>query len=69
MREKARVIMCQVFIVHGDKDTDVSVQDSKELVKFLPNAQLHVFKDAEHFFKKPGQKEELVKLISDWLVA
>ncbi|MFH1246758.1 MAG: alpha/beta hydrolase [Candidatus Micrarchaeota archaeon] len=68
MREKAAKIKCPVFIVHGDKDTDVTVKDSEELVKFLPNAELHVFKGAEHFFRNPGEKEELVKLIVDWLV-
>lgn len=66
MREKAHGIKCPVLIVHGDKDADVAIQDSEELVKLLPNAELHVFKGAEHFFKAPGQKEKLVTLIVDW---
>ncbi len=68
MREKAAGIKCPVFIVHGDKDEQVTLQDSQELVKFLPNAKLYVFKGAGHRFLEPGQKEKVVKLITNWLV-
>ncbi len=67
MREKARGIKCQVFIVHGDKDESVPLEDSVQLVKFLPNTKLEVFKGASHRFTEPGQKEALVKIIAGWL--
>ena len=67
MREKARGINCPVFMVRGDKDESVPLEDRVHLVKCLPNAKLEVFKCASHRFTEPSQKEKLVKIIVDWL--
>lgn len=52
--EIAKKIKSPILIVHGDKDINVSVQQSKKLINLIPksvNKKLVVIKGADHYFK------------------
>ncbi|MFH0713585.1 MAG: alpha/beta fold hydrolase [Candidatus Micrarchaeota archaeon] len=62
-------IKCPVLILHGDKDEDVSLSDSEELVKHLQKGKLIVLKGADHKLFVNGNRNEAIRIISEWLVS
>ncbi len=50
-----------ILIIHGDKDTSVSLNEAKELHKWNPNSELEIIEGADHVFntKHPWRKNEL----------
>ena len=50
-----------MLIVHGDKDTSVSIQEAKALHQWYPNSQLNIVEGADHVFntRHPWTKDEL----------
>ncbi len=67
MYSKARRIKCPVLIIHGNKDEQVDLNDSKKLAKRLPNAKLIVLKGANHNMKIKGDRSKATKLFVKWL--
>lgn len=61
-------IICPVLILHGNKDEDVSLSDSKELVKHLQNGKLIVQKGGDHRLMVNGDRSEAIRIITEWLV-
>jgi len=55
---------CPLLIIHGSKDERVPLEDSKQAVKILPNAKLHIIEGMDH--KGMEQKEEVAGLAEDW---
>lgn len=70
MWQRAEKIKCHVIIVHGDKDQDVLLSDSQELVKHFPNAKLVAIKGANHRLRvnhDDSERNKALKMIADWL--
>ena len=42
------MVLLQVLLIHGDKDSLVPVSNSVRLAALLPNAELKIMKDAGH---------------------
>lgn len=61
-------ITCPALIVHGNKDSTVSLDQSKRLFGVLKSEEkdLQIIEGANHYFDKPGEREELHRLAVDW---
>jgi 2-hydroxymuconate-semialdehyde hydrolase len=53
------------LLIHGHEDRFVPVQSSLYVMEYLPNAQLHVFKNCGHW-AQIEQKERFLKLTRDF---
>ena len=63
----ARAIACPALIVHGNKDIDVPIEQSKRLFGAIRSEEkdLHVLEGCSHDYS-PAQKKELNRLAVDW---
>lgn len=61
-------ITVPTLIVHGDADTEVSVEQSIKLSKLIPNCQLKIIPGASHRFQEGNTKEEMLNEISDFIL-
>lgn len=66
--EEAAKITIPTLIVHGDKDKNVPIQQSKKLAKIIKNSKLEIIKGADHFFSKPEEFDKAHKLIVEFVV-
>ncbi|MCF7871678.1 alpha/beta hydrolase [Candidatus Woesearchaeota archaeon] len=57
-----------VVIVHGAKDVDVPVKQSKKISKIFKNCELHIMENATHYFENEGEFEEMIKIISNFVI-
>lgn len=61
--EIVKTIRIDTLIIHGDKDDNVPVMQSKKLYRVLKNrACLEIVPDANHSYKQPGQLEFVIDL-------
>jgi dipeptidyl aminopeptidase/acylaminoacyl peptidase len=65
--EVAPKVSIPTIIVHGNADEEVDVEQSRELVKLMPNAQLIEIDGADHRYSKPEDKEKMFTLIAAFL--
>jgi len=61
--QEAAKILIPTFIVHGDKDKNVPVEQSKKLVQIIKNSKLEIIAGADHFFSKPDDFDKAHRLI------
>jgi uncharacterized protein len=61
-------IQIPVFIVHGDEDVIVPVQQSEKLNLVLPNSTLEIIKGADHFYHKSEDFEKAIHLMVDFVL-
>ena len=61
-------INISVLIVHGNKDENVPVNQSLELVKHLKNGKLEIVKGADHRFTNKQHFDKSIKLTVSWLL-
>jgi 2-hydroxymuconate-semialdehyde hydrolase len=54
-----------ILLIHGHADRFVPLQSSLNVMDYLPNAQLHIFKRCGHW-AQVEQKERFIKLTSDF---
>lgn len=64
----AEKINIPTIIIHGEKDIDVPVKQSKKLNKILKNSELYLFENADHYFKKEGEFEKMIKLLFEFII-
>lgn len=55
--DAAKNISCEVFIVNGDKDNTVTLDQPKKLIQIIPSAKLEVIEGGDHHFD--GMKEKV----------
>lgn len=63
----AAAITIPTIIVHGDKDQNVPLLQSKELAKVIKNSKLEIIKGADHSFFQPEDFEEAHRLIVEFV--
>tara|TARA_Y100000310_G_scaffold345354_2_gene464087 strand:- start:3533 stop:4291 length:759 start_codon:yes stop_codon:yes gene_type:complete len=66
--EVAKQIKIPTIIVHGDKDESVPVEQSKKIVEIFEKGKLEIIKNADHGFSKPEDFEEMIRLISEFVI-
>lgn len=66
--EAARKIKIPVLIVHGDKDEDVPVEQSRKTASLIKSCRLEIIKGADHRYTNPEHFEKMVKLISEFII-
>ncbi len=66
--EVVNKIKIPILIVHGDHDTEVPIDQSRKLVKLLPNAKLVEVSGADHGYKKPGERKEMVEVFYQFIM-
>lgn len=64
----AKNITIPTLIVHGDKDTTVSLSQSKELVSVIKNSTLYIVKGADHFFTDKLLFQEMINNVSKFIL-
>ena len=64
----AKQIKIPTLIVHGDADEIVPIDQSKKLVKIIPNARLVLVEGARHRYEEETNFKQMVKLITDYIV-
>jgi len=65
--EEAKIII-PTLIVHGDKDKNVPIEQSKKLVQTIKNSKLEVIAGADHFFSNPEDFDKAHRLIVEFVV-
>ncbi len=65
----ASKIRIPTLIVHGDADSVVPISQSKKIAKMIPNCQLKIISGADHNFSRQEDFEEVVKAITDFILA
>lgn len=64
-KELLNKINCPVLLIQGTEDESVSVSDSEDAIRLLPeNSKLEIVDGADHDFK--GRFDKIVKLSSEW---
>lgn len=66
--EVAHKINVPVFIVHGDSDADVPIDQSKKLSKLIPNCQLKIIVGASHRFDEGNSRQSMIAALTDFIV-
>ncbi len=67
--KRVETIACPVLILHGDKDEDVAISDSEELVKHLQQGELIIVHGADHKLKVNGNRDKPIKQIVEFLTS
>ena len=63
----ARKIRCPVLVIHGDRDQQVPVMQSRKLMQNLkPHDVLEVIEGGDHWYSRPGWKEKRQALAIEW---
>ncbi len=65
--QEAAKIAIPTLIVHGDKDENVPLEQSKKLAKIIKNSKLEIIKGADHFFSKPEEFDKAHRLIVEFV--
>jgi uncharacterized protein len=66
MYGKAKEIKCPILIVHGTADDAVDINDSRKLVKGLPNWKLIELEGADHKLEINGDRSESNRILGEW---
>lgn len=66
--EAARKINIPTLIVHGDGDETVPVEQSKKTASLIGNCRLEIIEGGDHRYSKPEHFEELLDLVSKFIV-
>ena len=64
----AKRISIPTFIIHGDKDESVPVEQSIKLSKIIKNSKLVIIKGADHRYTKPEYFKRCTNLIADFII-
>ena len=59
----AENITVPTLVVHGDNDEMVPLSQSEKLVSLMPQAQLHIVKEADHRFSTESHQKEMIDAI------
>lgn len=61
IKSAIKQVKVPILIIHGDKDTSISIDEAKDLHKWNPTSQLKIIEGADHVFntKHPWDKETL----------
>ncbi len=66
--EAAKKIKIPTFIVHGDSDESVPIEQSKKIVGLIENSRLEIIEGADHRYSKPEDFEKMLGLISEFVI-
>jgi hypothetical protein len=66
--ETAKKIKIPTFIVHGDNDESVPIEQSKKIVGLIENSRLEIIEGADHRYSKPEDFEKMLGLISEFII-
>ena len=61
-------IKIPVLIVHGDKDKDVPIEQSKKAASIIENCRLEIIEGAGHKYSNPGEFDRMLKLMSEFVI-
>ena len=66
--EAAQKISCPVFILHGDRDDVVPVEEAHELYGYLPGSKrLSILQGADHRLSDPALMDQALSEAIEWL--
>ncbi len=66
--EEAKKISIPVFIIHGNKDEAVPVEQSVKISKIFPNCRLEIIDGADHRYSGEGQFDRMIELVSGFII-
>ena len=66
--EAAKNITIPVFIVHGDADDIVPVEQSKKTASLISDCFLEIISGGDHKFSNLDQKKKVLKMLADFLI-
>lgn len=66
--EIVKKIKIPVLIVHGDKDEQVPLSQSKKSAKLIKKCKLKIIKGADHIFSKPEHFNKVIEVVSDFII-
>ena len=66
--EAAKKIKIPTFIVHGNNDESVPIEQSKKIVGLMENSRLGIIEGADHRYSKPEDFEKMLGLISEFII-
>lgn len=66
MCNKAHMIIVPTLIVHGNKDTQVPLEQSQRMAKLMPNVNLFVLDGADHDGQINGTRLYCMRIFGDW---
>jgi uncharacterized protein len=66
--EAAKNVKIPTFIVHGDADESVPVEQSKKLVGILPNGKLEIITGANHHYSNPEHYQKHLDLVASFIL-
>ena len=61
-------IYTPTLIIHGDADKDVELQQGIKLSESIKNSRMEIIKGADHTYSNPKDFEEMIKLISKFII-
>ncbi len=59
-------IKVPTFIIHGDEDINVDIEQARYIQKLIPNSRLHIIEGADHYMLST-HTEEIEKIIDDFI--
>jgi len=62
------LIKTTVFIVHGNQDEIVPVEQSIKTASLLRDARLEIIEGADHIYSKPQHFDSMIELISEFII-
>jgi len=65
--DSVKLLKRPLLIIHGEHDTSVPLQESKDLVALVSCPVTLTTISADHYYKKEEEREALTKTIIDWL--
>ncbi len=66
--EVVKKIKIPTLIIHGDKDKEVTLSQSKKSAKLIKKCKLKIIKGADHIFSKPEHFNKVIKIVSDFII-
>jgi len=59
-------IKVPTFIIHGDEDINVDIEQARYIQKLIPNSRLHIIEGADHYMLST-HTEEIENIIDDFI--
>lgn len=64
---QAQDVQCPVTLIYGENDTATPPEFGTRLKQLIPNAQLHILKDQDHYSVLQNGRHQVIKLLSDFI--
>lgn len=64
---QAQDVQCPVTLIYGENDTATPPEFGTRLKQLIPNTQLHILKDQDHYSVLQNGRHPVIKLLSDFI--